>query len=138
MSLRPVGSLWNSLELKKAPLKCLILFWCQLHRRFARRSCSSGLACWLASLVLIGEPHRVRAAGKCGFPVRYSVGDPSCAFSQSVRVRKVSELRALLAVAPRGDCGPVYQGFPSLTEVQVFCAAAGIDTPPVFQCSIHK
>ena len=58
--------------------------------------------------------------------------------SSPVRVRKVSELRALLAVAPRGDFGPIYQGFPSLTEVQVFCAAAGIDTPPVFQCSTHK
>ena len=55
-----------------------------------------------------------------------------------VRVRRVSELRSLLAVLPARDGGPVYQGFPSLTEVQVFCAAAGIETPPVFQCKSHK
>ena len=44
-----------------------------------------------------------------------------------VRVRKVSELRALLAVVPRGDRGPIYQGFPSMQYSQVKMAGSGSD-----------
>ena len=109
---------------------------------------------------VVGQPQeRVHRAWKAGFAAwvavsthtEYTPVEPLPSLSDTiwvilrapslngaVRVRRVSELRSLLAVLPSGDCGPVHQGFPSLTEVQVFCAAAGIDTPPVFQCRSHK
>ena len=109
---------------------------------------------------VVGQPQeRVQRAWKAGFAAwvalsthtEYTPVDPLPSLSDTiwvvlrapslngaVRVRRVSDLRSLLAVLPSLDCGPVHQGFPSLTEVQVFCAAAGIDTPPVFQCKSHK
>ena len=109
---------------------------------------------------VVGQPsERVQRAWKAGFAAwvavsthtEYQVADPLPSLSDTiwvvlraptlnspVRVRRVSELRSLLASLPDAREGPVYQGFPSLTEVQVFCAAAGIDSPPVFQCKAHK
>ena len=55
-----------------------------------------------------------------------------------VRVRKLSELRSLLA-SQACECEPaIYQGFPSITEVQVFCSSFGTGLPPLYQCSGQK
>ena len=55
-----------------------------------------------------------------------------------IRVRKLGDLRQLLASIPPGAEEPCYQGFASLTEVQIFCASYGIDTPPLYQCSAQR
>ena len=55
-------------------------------------------------------------------------------FSAPVRVRKITDLRFLLASqAPQSDPA-VYQGFASITEVQVCCASYGVGVPPLYQC----
>lgn len=54
--------------------------------------------------------------------------------SSPVRVRKVTELRQLLASQIPGSYPAVYQGFASVTEVQVCCASYGCGVPPLYQC----
>lgn len=52
-----------------------------------------------------------------------------------IRVRKISELRSLLSSQKAGADGVIYQGFPSITEIQVFCSSLGTSVPPLYQCS---
>ena len=48
-------------------------------------------------------------------------------------MRKIGDVRQLLASVPPGREEPCYQGFASLTEVPVFCTCSyGIDTPPLY------
>lgn len=54
--------------------------------------------------------------------------------SSPVRVRKITELRQLLASQVPGVDSAVYQGFASVTEVQVCCASYGVGVPPIYQC----
>lgn len=58
--------------------------------------------------------------------------------SGAVRVRKITELRSLLASQVPNSEPAVWQGFASLTEVQVCCASFGTDVPPLYQCSGPK
>ena len=51
--------------------------------------------------------------------------------SFSYRVSTKADLNRLLAI--RGQHVPIYQGFPSATEVQIFCAGCNIEVPPLFK-----
>lgn len=51
--------------------------------------------------------------------------------SFSYRVTTKADLNRLLAL--RGPEEPIHQGFPSATEVQIFCAGCNIEVPPLFK-----
>lgn len=51
--------------------------------------------------------------------------------SFSYRVSTKADLNRLLAI--RGAYQPIFQGFPSATEVQIFCAGCNIEVPPLFK-----
>lgn len=51
--------------------------------------------------------------------------------SFSYRVSSKADLSRLLALKGRHE--PIYQGFPSATEVQIFCAGCNIAVPPLFK-----
>ena len=115
---------------------------------FRPSSCPLHLDCRQSSL---GSVVRAKRAFACGFYARcaletctsYTGASTNLPIADTVwvvlragnsfsyRVSTKSDLNRLLAI--RGQYSPIYQGFPSATEVQIFCAGCNIEVPPLFK-----